>query len=815
MPTARAQFLPQAKLTGSGSVPARPGSTRVLVKARPWRCLPTGTLRSSADRRTTIPPEQSGRSPARTWPGASKAASWSAPAPWPRSTSLQGSAVSLSADGNTAIVGGPSDNFAAGAARIFTRAGGVWTQQGDKLVGSGAANSGGDFPGVRQGSSVAISADGMTAIVGGPNDNLNVGAAWVFTLSNGVWTQQGGKLVASDAVGGSQQGISVALSSDGNTAIVGGNLDNAGSGAAWIFTRGNGVWTQQGAKLVGSGAAGSPLQGKSVALSADGNTAVVGGPGDNGSLGALWVFTRNTSGQGAPWSQSGLKLTASDEVGNGALGSSVSLSANGITALVGGPFDNRPSGAVWVFANNNGTWSQRGSKLPPFVSQGTFASLGSSLALSGDASTAVAGMPADGADVPPDFTALGAALVWTQQPGARFGLSAPASAIPGVPFNFRVTALDANGNPNPAYSGTVRFISTDLAAILPANSTLTNGAGTFSATFNTLGPQNITAIDTVTGIAGYSNAVAVALGTMPVSASPASGSGFNQTFTFTFSDPRTFLDLDVVNVLINNFLDGRSACYLAYSRPTGTIYLVNDAGAGPLPGLPLNGSGNGTASVSNSQCRLNLVGSAAFTNGNSLSLVLNLNFFGGFAGNKVIYMAARDLQGGNFGMAGVGHLGSAGPRDFPRRGRREPRARRGLEPGLHVHLLRYQGLPGSRRREHPDQQRARRAAGLLSGLQPSAEPAIPGERYRHGVAAGPGAQRAGFVVQQPVYGERIRLVCPGQRGHPDPQPEHEFYRPIRRQPRDLPGGSRLHRRQQLGMAGLGLLDRSMSLREVP
>ena len=67
-----------------------------------------------------------------------------------------------------------------------------------------------------------------------------------------MWTQQGGKLVGTGAVGHAGQGISVALSADGNTAIVGGENDNSGTGAAWVYTRSNGVWTQQGGKLVGA-----------------------------------------------------------------------------------------------------------------------------------------------------------------------------------------------------------------------------------------------------------------------------------------------------------------------------------------------------------------------------------------------------------------------------------------------------------------------------------------------------------------------------------------------------------------------------------
>ena len=92
------------------------------------------------------------------------------------------------------------------------------------------------------------------------------------------FVQQGPKLVGTGAVGDADQGFSVAVSADGNTAIVGGPKDNAAAGAAWVFTRSGGVWSQQGSKLVGTGAVGAAAQGCSVALSADGNTAIVGGP---------------------------------------------------------------------------------------------------------------------------------------------------------------------------------------------------------------------------------------------------------------------------------------------------------------------------------------------------------------------------------------------------------------------------------------------------------------------------------------------------------------------------------------------------------
>ena len=64
--------------------------------------------------------------------------------------------------------------------------------------------------------------------------------------------QQGAKLTAADGSLPSYFGSSVAVSADGNTIIVGGYMDDANVGAAWVFTRSNGVWTQQGLKLVGS-----------------------------------------------------------------------------------------------------------------------------------------------------------------------------------------------------------------------------------------------------------------------------------------------------------------------------------------------------------------------------------------------------------------------------------------------------------------------------------------------------------------------------------------------------------------------------------
>jgi hypothetical protein len=110
------------------------------------------------------------------------------------------------------------------------------------------------------------------------------GAAWVFTRSGGVWTQQN-KLVNTGAVG--RLGTSVALSADGNIAIVGGFAEDGG--VALVFTRTGGQWVQD-KKLVGTGAVGKSAP--SVALSADGRVVMLGASNDNGGVGAAWVFVK-------------------------------------------------------------------------------------------------------------------------------------------------------------------------------------------------------------------------------------------------------------------------------------------------------------------------------------------------------------------------------------------------------------------------------------------------------------------------------------------------------------------------------------------
>src|SRR6266852_3619683 len=95
-------------------------------------------------------------------------------------------------------------------------------------------------------------------------------------------------------------------------------------------------------------------------------------------------------------------------------------------------------------------------------------------------------------------------------PATHFSVNSAASASVGAAFNFTVTALGDSGQTATGYSGTVHFTSTDGQAVLPANSTLANGTGIFSATLKTVGNQTITAADSVTAsITGTSSATIV------------------------------------------------------------------------------------------------------------------------------------------------------------------------------------------------------------------------------------------------------------------------------------------------------------------
>ena len=181
-------------------------------------------------------------------------------------------------------------------------------------------------------------------MIGGWDDDSGKGAAWVFTRSGSTWTQLGEKLVGdctgscanqgTGETGTGRFGVTVALSADGDTALIGGLDDNGTRGAAWLFTRSGSAWIQQGEKLTGGGEAGEGEFGTNVALSADGDTGMIGAWRDNGCRGAAWAFVTPpsaTTGAATGVGETGATLNAT----LGAAGSSTAYFQYGTTAAYG------------------------------------------------------------------------------------------------------------------------------------------------------------------------------------------------------------------------------------------------------------------------------------------------------------------------------------------------------------------------------------------------------------------------------------------------------------------------------------------------
>jgi hypothetical protein len=239
----------------------------------------------------------------------------------------------VSIDGDTLVVGAPyadtlAGGFDAGAAYVFARSGASWSQQGKLTAADGDVED--NF-----GSAVALS--GTTTVVGAPHDNIgtatSVGSVYAFVRSGSVWSQQQ-KLLASGGITGDQFGASVAI--DGDTLVAGAILDDAPpvdfAGSAFVFVRSGGVWSEQ-QKLVAGDRAELDYFGVSVAI--DGETVVVGAhfadPPAGAEAGAAYVFVR----AGGAWSEQ-QKLTAADGAADDRFGQAVALS--GATAVVGAPF---------------------------------------------------------------------------------------------------------------------------------------------------------------------------------------------------------------------------------------------------------------------------------------------------------------------------------------------------------------------------------------------------------------------------------------------------------------------------------------------
>lgn len=299
---------------------------------------------------------------------------------------ILGAAVSLSSNGEIVAIGAPSSNQGPGITRVFENVGGNWTQIGEDIVGEVDTD--------RSGNQVALSADGTVVATSSPfNDGngSNAGHVRVFENIGGTWVQIGEDIdgeSANDLSGGA-----ISISADGTIIAIGAvSNDDGGSGSGHVrvFENQGGTWVQVGQDVNGNGQSISENFGGSVSLSADG-TIFAAGAISNDNIGENSGAVRVYENQNGTWTQIG------DDI-NGVLegdmfGEVVCLSGDGTIVAVSAPFVDTPTtdtGQIRVFENQNGSWIQRGQDINGVSSLGRF---GSSLSLSASGNVLVASSP--------------------------------------------------------------------------------------------------------------------------------------------------------------------------------------------------------------------------------------------------------------------------------------------------------------------------------------------------------------------------------------------------------------------------------------
>jgi hypothetical protein len=233
----------------------------------------------------------------------------------------------------------------------------------------------------QSGFSVAMSADGKTIAIGASNTNAT-GQVRVYALdaTSTNWTQVGADINGVGAL--SEFGYSIAISADGNSVVVGAPNSNTGTGTVRVYSVASGSWVQVGADI--NGKAKGDSSGLSLAMSADGDTIAIGSPYNNAmgeSSGLVRVYEYDSTN----WIQLG-----SDIVGPSAgilFGSSVALSSNGTAVVVGAPRSQYVvsgiAGEVNAYAidSASNSWKKLGSTI---VGQRFNERIGSSVAMSDD-----------------------------------------------------------------------------------------------------------------------------------------------------------------------------------------------------------------------------------------------------------------------------------------------------------------------------------------------------------------------------------------------------------------------------------------------
>jgi hypothetical protein len=209
--------------------------------------------------------------------------------------------MSVSLNGDYALIGAPLNDLYCGSAYMFKRANGSWSQEAELLSSDG-------LDGYLFGVSVSIF--GTKALIGTPGGfghGVYSGSAYMFNHTGTNWSQEA-KILPSDGAADDYFGVSV--SPDNDTALIGADYDDM-KGSASVFARTSNGWRPQKKLFASDGAIGDNF-GHSVSL--DGDTALIGAHGDDSDTGSAYVFTRS----GTNWAQQA-KLFASDGAQHGTI----------------------------------------------------------------------------------------------------------------------------------------------------------------------------------------------------------------------------------------------------------------------------------------------------------------------------------------------------------------------------------------------------------------------------------------------------------------------------------------------------------------
>jgi len=137
-----------------------------------------------------------------------------------------GSAIAISGDSTTLVVGAPKDTLNNGRFYIYIRSGTIWTQQ-QAISGTGTE---------LLGSSAAISQNGSIIVVGAPQSSSNLGITCIYN-GNGITWSNYACITGTGSTGTTpKQGTSIAMNPSATTIISCGVTDNTAIGACWIFT---------------------------------------------------------------------------------------------------------------------------------------------------------------------------------------------------------------------------------------------------------------------------------------------------------------------------------------------------------------------------------------------------------------------------------------------------------------------------------------------------------------------------------------------------------------------------------------------------